>query len=527
MARPTIIDFITADSGLARHKAFRHMESWKNWLTFLRTIYAIPFESEEEAASYQHFTARSQPPSAPFEEIWMACGRRGGKSFISATIAIYEALTGRWSERLSGGEAATIYIIACDKQQSRNVFRYCAGLLNVVAPEQILRSTREQIELRNGVEISIRAGNYAALRGASVALALIDEAAYLKDESGNYASPVQEIVRSLKPALIPGGGDDPAGKIIFLSTPRSKAGMMFESFEEYWGRDDLDTICWRGTTQEMHPGYISEAKIAKDLRADPSFYKAEWLGQWRDDVSNLFDVEKLHSAMKDHQPLPHNPKENYIGFIDSSQGRHDSFCFAVGFRYKQSDQIVIARTWEWMAPFQPSEIVAECAAAAREYHCGSLYADANSIGWVEEEFMKHRILVNLTKQSKSQLYVEFQGLVQLGKCWLVNDRRAEQQFLQLERSENRDGSWRVDHPKYGNAMDDLANAIAGCAVTIFKEARQMSEAQQQARLPKMSGHQIPKDTIIYKQMSAREKRRDMENLMDDFMKSEGCSRIVR
>jgi hypothetical protein len=40
---------------------------------------------------FSKFTGRTTPPTSPLHEAWLVCGRRGGKSFILATIAVFLA----------------------------------------------------------------------------------------------------------------------------------------------------------------------------------------------------------------------------------------------------------------------------------------------------------------------------------------------------------------------------------------------------------------------------------------------------
>lgn len=513
-----IIEFIQSTDGFGKHKAFRDLSTWQNWLLFLRILYGVDLENVEQYDAFRHFTERVEVPTAPFQEVFLRCGRRGGKSFTSAVIACYEALTGNWQDRTSGGEAAAIFIIASDKSQGRNIFRYCEGLLKVAAPDQIKRATREEIELKNGAEISIRAGNYAGIRGYSLALGIVDEAAYLRDESGNYANPIQEVHRSLYPSLIPG-----VGKLLFLSTPRTKNGMFYTKFTEFWGKDDPDVLCWKGTTLEMHPGYISEEKVQKDLLKDKAFFSAEWEAAWREDISNLMDAARLRRAMDDHEPMPYVPDHQYLGFIDASSGKSDSFTIAVGFKERYSGQIVIARAEEFPSPFAPGDIVPRVAAIAHAYHLSFLYSDAYARGWCEESFRKENLRIEIVKESKSQLYVQFQGLLQLDQLWLPNDPRAETQFLELERTDNRDGTWRVDHPMYGGAQDDLSNSIAGCAVMLS-----MNTAPTLEQFEKDHGSGPVKVTRNPESIR-REEWAEQEKMLKGLMEEDGqkLNRIVR
>ena len=54
-------------------------------------------------------------------------GRRGGKSFILATIAVFLACFKDWRSYLGPGERATIMIIARDRRQARVIKRFVSG----------------------------------------------------------------------------------------------------------------------------------------------------------------------------------------------------------------------------------------------------------------------------------------------------------------------------------------------------------------------------------------------------------------
>jgi hypothetical protein len=56
-------------------------------------------------------------------------GRRGGKSRIAATIAVYLACFRSYAGVLARGERGTLPLIACDRKQARTLMRYVNGLL--------------------------------------------------------------------------------------------------------------------------------------------------------------------------------------------------------------------------------------------------------------------------------------------------------------------------------------------------------------------------------------------------------------
>jgi hypothetical protein len=47
--------------------------------------------SHEQRRIYRRCTGRHEPPSSPASEAWLVCGRRAGKSFVLALIAVFLA----------------------------------------------------------------------------------------------------------------------------------------------------------------------------------------------------------------------------------------------------------------------------------------------------------------------------------------------------------------------------------------------------------------------------------------------------
>ena len=72
------------------------------------------------------------PPVQTVREGWLVVGRRGGKSLISALVAVYLACFSEYSKALAPGERATVMVIAADRKQARVVFRYISGLIEGV-----------------------------------------------------------------------------------------------------------------------------------------------------------------------------------------------------------------------------------------------------------------------------------------------------------------------------------------------------------------------------------------------------------
>ena len=144
---------------------FKDADTWVAWCAFLAALFALPM-TEEELAIYRKHTGRSAPPAEPLSEAWLVCGRRAGKSFVLAVIAVFLACFRDWRPFLGPGEAGTIMIIARDRRQARVIKRYVLGLLQAVPMlrRQIEREDAEGITLRNQRLIEIHTASFP--RGA-------------------------------------------------------------------------------------------------------------------------------------------------------------------------------------------------------------------------------------------------------------------------------------------------------------------------------------------------------------------------
>ncbi len=122
----SILDAI--DSPALFGRWFRDPATWAAWRAFLAAIFGLPMTDEQRAI----FTAATGRPEAlrqGYNEIWLCVGRRGGKSFILALIAVYLAVFKDWSRFLSPGERGSVMIIATDRRQARVIYRYVRALL--------------------------------------------------------------------------------------------------------------------------------------------------------------------------------------------------------------------------------------------------------------------------------------------------------------------------------------------------------------------------------------------------------------
>ncbi len=466
-------------------------------MTFLRTLYGLPF-GENDTDVFKACTGRELPRAAGYTEAYAIVGRRGGKSRMASLIAAYEAIFGPWAERLSPGERGWIFIIATDKAQAKVVFGYIRSAL-ALFPDLIEREGQEEIHLRTGISLAVKTCTFRASRGFTTIGVIADELAFWRDE--NSANPAEEVLNSILPGLMEGA------KLIGISTPYGKLGFLWQVHKEYFGKDS-DILVWQAGTKYMNPTY-SDATIRRLVARDPSVFRAEYDGTFREDVENFLPLGLIQTAMTRQPSLP-DPKLRYAAFVDPSGGRQDSMTLAIC--HSEADKILLDRVEERTSPFDPSTVVAEFSAMIKSFGLCSCTADRFGGIWVEDSFKKAGIFVEMSDLSASDLYLEFQPLLSMGRVELIDNPRLLLQFQTLERRCVSGGRDKVDHPAGGH--DDLANAVAGACVFASRRAF-MTPEEMESRLPVLAH---PRDGRV---------RDDPAADMDAFMRGAGGSRIVK
>jgi Phage Terminase len=299
---------------------------------------------DSELAIYRQCTGRTQPPVKQPSEIYTIVGRRGGKSFISSLTAVFIACFSSFKQYLNAGEKAAILILARDRDQAKIVFSYVSGILRAITPlaAMIAVERADEIELDNGVIIMVKTSDFRAIRGLTVAAAILDEVAFWDSEG---VSPDREVLTALRPAT----STIPGAKLIAISTPYSQAGSLYEAHRDHYGKDDEQVLVWQADTRTMNPT-LDQGLIQRELERDPEGAQAEWLATFSTDLSAAFSVESLESCtIKGRDYLPPSPIIQYQAFVDPSGGKSDSFALAVG--HKENDKAIIDLVRAWQAPF--------------------------------------------------------------------------------------------------------------------------------------------------------------------------------
>jgi hypothetical protein len=463
-------------------------DTWQAWIAFLSALFALPM-SEGQQEIFRKHTGRSIPQPGPAREGWLVVGRRGGKSLISALVAVFLACFKDYSGFLAPGEIATIMVLASDKRQARTIMRYVNGFLDNVPMLQALVSnrTQESIELNNRVCIEIHTASFRSTRGYTMAAVICDEIAFWRsDESAN---PDSEIIAALRPGL----ATIPGAMLLCISSPYARRGALWDAHRKHYGKDGDPVLVWQASTLEMNPS-IDPAIIQEAYENDPSAAAAEYGAEFRSDIESYVQLEAVQACVvpgrRELAPIGHF---EYRAFVDPSGGSADSFTLAIAhdetdIRFKGEDfarqfskdwekvleikkdirsqyqgKLVLDCIREMRPPFSPEGVVREYAELLRSYGVSMVTGDRYAGEWPREQFRKHGIEYLVSEKSKSEIYQEMLPLIMSGRAEILEDKRLISQLCSLERRTSRGGRDSIDHAP--GSHDDLINAAAGALVT--------------------------------------------------------------
>jgi hypothetical protein len=366
--------------------SIRDAESWKPWRALLAAAFRLELSEKDELALYRQCTGRRVPPGAPAAFLWLVIGRRGGKSFAMALIAVYLAVFHDWRKYLSPGERAIVLLVGADKEQAKILHRYCQGILSApILQSMVWNVTASEIELKGGVTVEVVTRSYRSVRGRSVCVAVLDELAFWRDDDS--ANPDSEVLNAVRASMATFGGD---AMVIAGSSPYARRGVLWDAFRRWFGKDDARNLVWRAATRKMNPT-VPQDFIDAEFERDPASAAAEYGAEFRSDVAEFVRMDVLEACTADGVfELPPISGASYVAFVDPSCGSSDSMTLAIAHRDKFGIGILDCIR-EVRPPFSPESVVDEYCAVLTSYRVHKICGDRYAGEWAREPFRKRNV----------------------------------------------------------------------------------------------------------------------------------------
>ncbi|MEN6560473.1 MAG: hypothetical protein ABFD52_06850 [Acidobacteriota bacterium] len=432
--------------------------SWANWKIFLRALFGLELSSADLIA-FERFTGRTKPPAGRFNRALALCARRAGKSRMAAFIAVYLALFYDWKPYLAPGETAVIACVAVDRVQAKVIFRYIAEILKLPAFRYAkAKELSDEIQLANGITISVRTCDFRSLRGPSYCAIIMDEAAFFRVDGSN---PSEEILRSVEPGM----ASLPGSLLLILSSPYGKFGIVWEEYRRSFGNNDAETLVWKAPTLDMNPT-IGKGIVDKALATDYVSARSEYLAEFRDDIETFLTTESIEAVIvPGRKALPRLDGVRYFGFLDSSSGMADAAAAAIAHR-ETGGKVILDRLEVRPSPHSPLDVLKGFMGIFKEYGIFEVRADRYAVGFTSQAIAESGLKYVPSDLDKSSIFREFEPLVTTGQVELLDHKQLFQELRGLERRTRSGGKDIVDH--FPGAHDDAANAAAGACVLAQK-----------------------------------------------------------
>jgi hypothetical protein len=282
----------------------------------------------------------------------------------------------------------------------------------------------------------------------------------------------------------------PNSKLIVISSPYAKFGVLYEHHRDYYGTDDPDILVWSAPTTVMNPT-IDQGFIDKESAKDPAAAASEWYAEFRQDVETFINREVLESVIVSGC-YEIGPVQNtiYKAFCDPAGGSgRDSYALAIGHYNHKNKMRVLDLVRAVKPPFSPANITKEFSQVLKSYGVHEVTGDKWGGEFPREAFLKNGITYRVAEKAKSDLYRDLLPLINSGKVELLDNEVLTRQLLGLERKVARSGKDSIDHGPRGH--DDCANAAAGCLTSLTAG----SEVEIKTTLSKAIdyGHDIYRD----------------------------------
>jgi hypothetical protein len=425
--------------------------TWATWRVALKAAFGLPLAGQERA-SFAAVAGERGAPRRRVRELWCVCGRRSGKSRISAAIAVYQALFVK--HKLAAGERGMVLVIAGSMDQAKTVFGYVKGFLDAAPAlrREVASSTANEITLKNRIVIAVHSNSYRTVRGRTLVAAILDEVSFWRDEAS--ATPDVETYRAVLPSLATTNG-----MLVGISTPYRKLGLLHAKHRAHYAQDGNDVLVVQGTSKTFNPS-LPDAVIDAQRVADPAAAAAEWDALFRSDIGAFLDDDLIDGAVEHGRPLELPPQDSvqYRAFCDASGGvGADSYTLSIG--HRDGERCVLDLIRGTSGKFDPQAITAEYAALCKEYRCTEVVGDAYAREWVAGTWRAAGIAYRKSPLPKSEIYLECIPLFTRGLVVLPDHARLLRELRLLERRTHRGGKDSVDHPRGGH--DDHANSACG------------------------------------------------------------------
>lgn len=429
------------------------------------------------------------PPYAPneYREGWAIVGRRGSKTdSFAATIVAYEAALGGHESFLRASQIGLCFQIAQDLRMARYSLKFVLGALETspLLSRSIKQVTSDRIDLKNHMTIACVPPTLKSVRGYANAVGVMDEVGVWYQDS-NSANPDQEIYRALSPGQI----QFPNPKLIGISSPWNKNGLLWRNYEAGTDGSKLPSdnlrnefrgvLVAHGTTALMANPLVTPDYLKRERERSLYAFQRECLAMFQDSISGFLPAELVESAIdanvSSREP---SPMFTYVAVIDPAFKR-DAFAFTIMHR-DESGRVVQDVAYRAVPDpgktLNPRAQLIEVSRICSRFSLTVIYSDQYQLESLRELALEYGLMimgVPFTAKTKAEMYGNLQQLFAQGQIRLLDHAETIKELKCLERTLTANSGVQIQSPAGG--FDDMCSVvcIAAAQARLFLPVQQL------------------------------------------------------
>ena len=456
----------------------------------MHEVFSLEPEYLTEVELYTKMTGKEYVPSdqTPKNRINLIVGRRGGKTTLSAVIALYLATMVNWKPMLKKAPVATIAILSHSRELSEEVLetiRQFADESKIISLmiDPGKRDAKSSFNLRvpwwcekenkrifSNVRILVGTASRKTTRGKATCVLLCDEIAHWNLAENSKESD-KDVLKAAKPAL---GQFGDLGTLIKLSSPGIKQGVLYE---EYKNKRLPDSHINFKAPSWVWNNLLKEKYFKEEFLLDPEGFDSEYRANFVDSISKFISTDYVDKCIL--KGITFQPPESkykgmkYYATIDAAF-KADRFAFTVaGISPEGRLTQYVINTWEGSKkkPVKAFEVAQYVSAVCKEYKINRVQTDQFAFNPLREIFGKFGVDLEektFTNSVKKLIYYNLKNLIHSLNIDLLDDPIQTRELKQLQVEQTNTSLVRIGHPSGGS--DDCSDALALAAYLAVAES---------------------------------------------------------
>lgn len=427
----------------------------------LRVLYGLPLD-RKQLKIYRKLTGNRkefEPGQDKTEAVWVL-GARSGKSLLASVIALYEATRDKWQQYLARGESGYIVVIATRQKQAEQIIQ--ANCSRLIEGSPALRGIvkelyQTELTLNNGMKIISLPCNSTAGRGLPIACFVLDEVGHFYTE-GIKAD--QTIYDSLRPRM----AQFPGAKVVLISTPAAKQGLLWSFFQDGFMVPSRFTA--QAETRVVNPE-IPKEFIKAEYKRDVDYARREFGAEFAEKIESFFSYEILQNSFTLVGTQRYQENCTYsLGIDQSGLSGRDRFALAIS--HKEDKTVLVDHIQAWETK-NSDKILADVGKLTEAYSLRKVSIDRYAKGWVAQALNKLGLEVEV-RPSMAEIYTNLKSLLIAGRAKLPDNPDLRAALQNTQGFYGRNNALSIAHQRSAAGHADLADAVATSVWVISSEA---------------------------------------------------------